>query len=318
MIEKLYKPYLPEIGFHPVDNPQKHCGYGVSYELDSSLGTGEYWFYTVDNSYCITICDYLFYCDVSFQVSHPPFLLIWLNLASRQTRMHLGGSSPCRRLGLYTGHEATFVGKIKKEMAFRGISVLVTPKFYNKILPGKYPGIPRDLTHLFPQFNGNNYIPEIAGALHQISSFRPLKEIAGMYYDSKVTEIMSILTQWAMNNRFRLSQGPVPNCDMDHLRSVMDYLNTNYTSHIYLDALCRHACMSRTKLTRLFKQVYGMTISDHIKTLRINLAKEMLADNHLKINTIANTVGFKFHRSFSEAFKHATGLTPNQYRKTIC
>jgi len=307
MIEKLYKPYLPEIGFHPVDNAKKHRSYGVSYELDSSIGTGSYWSYSVDNSYGITIWDYLYYCDVSFQVSHPPFLLIGLNLASRQSPMHQGGSSPYKGLISYTGHEATFVGKIKKGTAFRGIGVLVTPEFYNKTLPGKYPGLPKDLTHLFPQFDGNDYIPEIAGVLHQIASFRPLKEIAGMYYNSKVTEIVSILTQWAISNRLRLCQSPVPNCDMDYLRGVMDYLNTHYTSHIYLDALCRHACMSRTKLTRLFKQVYGMTISDHIKTLRINLAKEMLADKQLKINTIANTVGYKFHRSFSEAFKPTFG-----------
>ncbi|MCG8552830.1 MAG: AraC family transcriptional regulator [Desulfobacterales bacterium] len=317
MIEKLYKPYLRKIGFHPVDNAKKRRGYGGSYELDSSFGTGNYWSYSVDNAYGITIWDYLYYCDVSFQVSHPPFLLIGLNLASRQNRMHQCGSSPCNRLNSYIGHEATFVGNIKKGTAFRGITVLVTPEFYNKILSGKYPDIPRDLTRLFPQFNDNDDIPEIAGVLHQISNFRPSKEISRMYYDSKVTEIVSILTQWAIDNRSRLSQSPVHNSDMDHLRSVMDFLNTNYTSQIYLDALCRHACMSRTKLTRLFKHVYGITISHHIKTLRINSAKEMLADKHLKINTIANTVGFKFHRSFSEAFKHATGLTPNQYRKTI-
>ena len=29
----------------------------------------------------------------------------------------------------------------------------------------------------------------------------------------------------------------------------MDYLNKNYTSHIYLDALSHHTWMSQTKLT---------------------------------------------------------------------
>ena len=317
MFERLYKPYLPEIGFYPVNNKKKHPGYGVSYKLDSSLGTGDYWYYTVDNSYGITVCDYMFYCDVSFQVSHPPFFLIWLNSAFRQNRMDQSGPSPYGRLSSYTGDEATFVGKIKKGTAFRGITILIMPDFYNKILPGKYPGLPGDLTHLFPQFNGNDCIPEIAGVIHQIANFRPSEMITRMYYDSKITELLSIMIQYEINNHYLLSQSRIPDCDMDHLRSVMDYLNKNYTSHIYLDALSHHACMSRTKLTYLFKQVYGMTISDHIKTLRIKLAKEMLADKNLKIKLIANTVGYKLHRSFSEAFKHATGLTPNQYRKTI-
>lgn len=317
MLERVYKPYLPEIGFYPVNNAKKHRSYGYSYELDPSLGTGDYWVYTVDNSYGITVCDYLFDCDVSFQVSHPPFFLIGSASTSRQNRMHQGESSPCQGLFSYTGHEATYVGKIKKGTASRSISVLVMPDFYNKILPGKYPGISRDATRFFPRFNGNDYIPEIAGVLHQMGKFRPSEKIARMYYDSKVTEILSIMIQWGITNQYRLCQSPVQDCDMAHLRSVMDYLNKNYTSRIYLDALSRHACMSRTKLTHLFKQVYGMTISDHIKTLRINLAKEMLADKRLKIVTIANAIGYKLHGSFSEAFKHATGLTPNQYRKTI-
>jgi hypothetical protein len=112
MLEKLYKPYLPEIGFYPVDNAKKYRDYGVSYELDSSLGTGDYWFYTGDKSYCITVCDYLFYCNVSFQVSHPPFFLIGLESTSRQSRLHPGGSPPCERLFSYTRHEATFAGEI--------------------------------------------------------------------------------------------------------------------------------------------------------------------------------------------------------------
>ena len=318
MIEGVYKPNLSEIGFYPVNNAKRHRCYGVSYKLDPSLGTGNYWYYTANNSYCITVCDYLFNCDVSFQVSPPPYFLIGLTSTSRQNRLHPGGSSPCERLFSYTGHGTTDVGEIKKGTAFRRINVLILPDFYNEILPGKYPGISRDMTPLFPQFNGNDYIPEIAGVLHQIGNFRPSEKIARMYYDSKVTEILSIMIQWEINNQYLLSQSSISDCDMAHLRSVMDYLNKNYTSHIYLDELSHHACMSRTKLTHLFKQVYGMTISDHIKTLRINLAKEMLADKKLKIKPIANAVGYKMHGSFSEAFKHATGLTPNQYRKTIC
>lgn len=42
----------------------------------------------------------------------------------------------------------------------------------------------------------------------------------------------------------------------------------------------------------------------------------MLADTSLKIEAIANIIGYRFHGNFSGAFKHATGLTPNQFRKT--
>ena len=138
-----------------------------------------------------------------------------------------------------------------------------------------------------------------------------------MYYDSKVTELLSIIAQWEINRQSLPAGRRIPEGDMANLRRVMAYLNKNYTRTIYLDTLARDACMSRTKLTHLFKKTYGTTISDHIKALRINLAKEMLADTSVKIETIANTIGYRFHGNFSGAFKHATGLTPNQFRKTL-
>ena len=60
------------------------------------------------------------------------------------------------------------------------------------------------------------------------------------------------------------------------MRQVMDYLAQNYTQDIGLDDIARAAGLSRFHVTRLVKSCTGKTISQHIRTLRINRACELL------------------------------------------
>ncbi|WP_321419048.1 AraC family transcriptional regulator [uncultured Desulfobacter sp.] len=317
MFEQSYLSFLSEFGFYSVGNAQGHRRCGLSYKLDPALGTGGLWLYLIDDLYGISVYDFVLDCDICLKLAHPPFFLIRLNDTCCRKQPHQGRTMPSETLFSYAGHEDVFQGEIKKGMAVRSISVCVMPDFYNTLLPQRYPQSSMDPNLFSPKINNNDCIPEITGVLHQLGNFRPSEKIARMFYDSKVTELLSIMIQREINRESQPHASRIPDGDMAHLQRVMAYLNKNFTQTVYLDELARDACMSRTKLTHLFKKTYGTTISDHIKTLRINLAKEMLADTSMKIEAIANIAGYRFHGNFSGAFKHATGLTPNQFRKTL-
>ncbi len=314
MIQK-YISYLSEIGFSPVDTAGKPGNCGFSYHLDSSVGKGDIWGYGVDKLYGIVVSDFVFDCNVHKQFEHSPFFSIGLGTFNPQKQMQKGNQQ-IPSLFTYVGHDDVFQGKFEKGDIVRGVTVSFLPDFYNDYLPGRYPKI-SNLKNIFTAINNNNAIPGVTGVLHQLGRFRPSRNIARMYYDSKVTELISMMMQWEINMQSLPANNRIPDCDMDNLHWVMEYLNKHYTQDIYLKTLTHHAGMSQTKLTSLFSQVYGTTISDHIRNLRITLAKEMLADDKLKIEAIANTVGYRFHGNFSAAFKDSTGLTPRQYRKTL-
>ncbi|MEI3309628.1 MAG: helix-turn-helix transcriptional regulator [Eggerthella lenta] len=78
--------------------------------------------------------------------------------------------------------------------------------------------------------------------------------------------------------------------------------------------LCRIACMSASKLTRLFKQAEGMTPQEYARTLRMERACELLGDTDLSMAEIAARLGFARQGSFSEAFKERFGATPQEFR----
>ncbi len=310
-----YISYLSEIGFYPVDNvvTRHHCGY--SYDLDAALGKGHIWCYGVDKLYGIVVSDFVFDCDVPAQFAHSPFFLVGLTTFIHPQQRQEGRQ---RNPGLFTyvGQDDVFRGVFEKGVTVRNINVSFLPDFYNDFLPGRYPSM-SNLEHVVTALSDNDIIPGAVEVLQQLGSFRPAENIARMYYDSKVTELFSMMMQREINRQALSADNPVPESDLANLHQVMTYLNAHYTEDIYLKTLARYAGMSQTKLTSLFKRVYGTTISDHISTLRINLARDMLANSNKKIEVVAHTVGYRFHGNFSAAFKDATGLTPKQYRKIV-
>ncbi|MBR1666654.1 MAG: AraC family transcriptional regulator [Bacteroidaceae bacterium] len=77
--------------------------------------------------------------------------------------------------------------------------------------------------------------------------------------------------------------------------------------------------VSAFKLSRILKAVYGLSYAEIVHTYRIQDAQHHLKDRRLapySINDICAMVGFKNRQSFFDAFKKATGTTPDRYRNT--
>ncbi len=98
------------------------------------------------------------------------------------------------------------------------------------------------------------------------------------------------------------------------VRQVMDYLAQNYTQDIGLDDIARAAGLSRFHVTRLVKSCTGKTISQHIRSLRINRACELLRQTQMPYAEIAYELGFTDQSYFIKQFRAMTGTTPRRYR----
>ena len=70
-----------------------------------------------------------------------------------------------------------------------------------------------------------------------------------------------------------------------------------------------------TRLSKLFKQEMGITLSRYIRDQKINVACNMLRHLDESSLTIANYLGFSSQSHFIQVFKKSTGLTPEEYRR---
>ncbi len=78
----------------------------------------------------------------------------------------------------------------------------------------------------------------------------------------------------------------------------------------------REFSLSRTRLYELAASAYHCPIAEHIRTLRIEKARELLCDTDKKISDIAMLCGFSDYVYFTKLFKRLNGsMTPRAYRK---
>ncbi|MBN2643568.1 MAG: AraC family transcriptional regulator [Victivallales bacterium] len=88
-----------------------------------------------------------------------------------------------------------------------------------------------------------------------------------------------------------------------------------HDSELNVCMLCEELDISRTTLTRLFKEETGVSPGRYILNLRLHKATAQLRSTNLAVSDIAHKCGFSDLRSFCRFIKRATGEAPLQLRK---
>ena len=96
---------------------------------------------------------------------------------------------------------------------------------------------------------------------------------------------------------------------------VIDYVNNHLSEEIYLDALAEKLNLSSGYLSSYFKEKTGTNIVEYVNETRIRKAAELLVETRMKVQEVAEAVGYRNITSFNRMFKKYTGLKPSEYRK---
>jgi AraC-like DNA-binding protein len=101
-----------------------------------------------------------------------------------------------------------------------------------------------------------------------------------------------------------------------HIR-IDKYIMAHYTEEdIDVKCICDHFKIGKTYLYKISRQNYGFGIAKHIRNLRIEKAKALLAEHtYTNIADIAYKCGFDDYNYFFTLFKSIVGVSPGQYRK---
>jgi LacI family transcriptional regulator len=85
---------------------------------------------------------------------------------------------------------------------------------------------------------------------------------------------------------------------------------------IGVKALVEVASMSRRGLHKAFLEHLRRTPGQELQRVRIEHARKLLTETTLKIEALAETVGYQSANSFCIAFKRVTGLTAKKFRES--
>ncbi|MCR4678912.1 Helix-turn-helix domain-containing protein [Lachnospiraceae bacterium YSD2013] len=99
--------------------------------------------------------------------------------------------------------------------------------------------------------------------------------------------------------------------------NVVTEIRDHYMEDISLTSLAGKYNVSMGRLSEMIKEHLKVNFSDYIATLRIQRAKELLRDESLSIQEIAEIVGYNDYFYFTKVFKKVAGISPSKYRKSI-
>ncbi|MEK3721069.1 AraC family transcriptional regulator [Paenibacillus sp. FSL H8-0034] len=103
-----------------------------------------------------------------------------------------------------------------------------------------------------------------------------------------------------------------------HLKQMVEkvifHLRENYMTMLSLDSCAELFGTSPYTLSRAFKHISGVNFIDYLTDIRIDNAKGLLRETEIKINEVAERVGYQ-HTYFNRIFKKYEGITPSQFRE---
>ena len=91
----------------------------------------------------------------------------------------------------------------------------------------------------------------------------------------------------------------------------------NASSYI-LDRVDKHADrmhVSQTQLKNSFRNYYGASMYKYIRSRKMEMAAEKLAQEELSVMEIAGMVGYENCSKFAAAFRGEFGVSPSSYRR---
>jgi AraC family L-rhamnose operon transcriptional activator RhaR len=110
---------------------------------------------------------------------------------------------------------------------------------------------------------------------------------------------------------------PVPHSERDAIaKTALRYLRDNFARPIEVRDVAAQVHLSERHLSRLFREITGVTVLEYLTNLRIEMASQLLLDKEIPIKQIARSVGYPDAHYFTTLFGKRTGMTPAVFRSS--
>lgn len=105
--------------------------------------------------------------------------------------------------------------------------------------------------------------------------------------------------------------------DVRFVRRVVDYIAEHYMENITLAGLAELVNLSETGLSRMFRNITGMSCIDYVIEYRMTKAMGLLRTTDKPVTEIAYETGFNNISYFNRTFKRHCRQTPSEFRKGV-
>lgn len=303
------------IGFSCCKNTCKYCSVGNTFCVRNDDFEGIYWFYETDY-FIIDIHDFFFkkekinssFPDMSRFITFSSSYIITGSGESFNPYQTLTANS------LYVvdvkNTKQNFKFLLHKNFPYLSVGINFKQQMIDEYISSFKDYKSVDLSDMFFDTKAviTSSLEKIATSILNCKMTSPAAEI---FFEAKAKEWLSITIDAFINKK----SSYIPVDDEKALQNVANYLNDHYAIDVSQDILEKISMMSGTKLKNLFKQRFGISITEYSQRRRINIAEILLLNSSLEIKDIAESVGYSSHSKFSSYFKKYKGIYPREVKK---
>lgn len=96
---------------------------------------------------------------------------------------------------------------------------------------------------------------------------------------------------------------------------AVDYLHANYAASISLEDVAEQVYLNADYFSRVFKEEMGISFVNYLTDLRLRHSVQLLETTALRVQDIAQRVGYQNVSYFSTIFKKKYNMSPFEYRR---
>lgn len=151
-----------------------------------------------------------------------------------------------------------------------------------------------------------------------------LKDVKDMYLikdeESAPLKVQKLfLSIWIQlyENIAHENQPEKQNTDLSILKSIIGFIQQNYTVKITLADIAASGAVGQSKCCKLFARYIGLTPNIYLTQYRLDKSTVLLKNTDMTITEIAHAVGFSGSSYYAEAFRKWSGKSPSEYRRNI-
>ena len=138
-------------------------------------------------------------------------------------------------------------------------------------------------------------------------------------YEKKQTSWQTVLGNLLTNliiKMLRKTELGLSGTEMNGIwQSLSDYIDRTIDANLTLSALAEKCFYNPSYFSRVFKEKFGVSLTEHVTRRRLSYAVALLSESELSVDEICERTGFRDKSTLYHAFSRYLGTTPGEYRR---
>lgn len=153
---------------------------------------------------------------------------------------------------------------------------------------------------------------------NKIGALRKVKTkgmVRMMMIEGLVYEILSMhILQHDKSIRNKAPETSLLRSELKIIRRLAQKIASHVSAEYSLELLSLESGLSQAKLQEGFKLIYARTVTEYIRHVRLEEARDLMRTTDLNISQIVYTIGFSSRSYFSKIFKNKYGISPSEFQ----